>query len=427
MSQPLEHASPPVQPPKGALGIIFLIVFMDLLGFGVIIPLLPFYVPDHQQRPVLVGLLFSIYSICQLFAAPVLGALSDRFGRRPVLILSQIGSAVGYVLLGWVSLQEWRVSTFGLVLIYLSRVIDGVSGGNVSTAQAYISDVTTPQTRARGMGILGAAFGLGFVAGPALGGTLGHWHPAYPAFAAAAFSLGAAVLTYFKLPESRVHKPDAAAEAWLHPRRFAAVARQPMLFQLLLVGFVSMSAFVMMETVIALFLSREDTFHFEELHVGFFFAFIGVIIITVQGGLIGRLTRIFGEWPLAIAGPVFVTIGMAGFAATAWHPVLPLLLLAGGFNACGRSFQHPTLSSLVSKYSRRDEQGVVFGMYHGLSSLARVIGPIVATLAYAQHRTGAFVTAGVITAITAGWMLVLRFSTKEAPEEPPVPAAVEPS
>src|SRR3954470_24408580 len=143
MSELENSAEPGAGAPKSALLIIFFIVFMDLLGFGVIIPLLPFYVPNQQEHSLQVGLLFSIYSICQFIAAPILGAISDRHGRRPVLIVSQLGSAVGYALLGWVSLQPWRVTGLGLTLIYVSRIIDGISGGNISTAQAYISDVTT--------------------------------------------------------------------------------------------------------------------------------------------------------------------------------------------------------------------------------------------------------------------------------------------
>src|SRR4051812_13099782 len=208
-----------VRPPKGALPIIFLIVLADLLGFGVIIPLLPFYARAFHASDFQVGLLFSVYSVCQLIASPVLGLISDRFGRRPVLIASQVGSVIGFILLGVATYGTWAGPALGMTLVYLSRVIDGFSGGNVSTAQAYISDVTTAQNRAKGMGMLGAAFGIGFSCGPALGGLLGHYDVSYPAFAAAGFSGLAALQTYFRLPESRVHK-ETEAEMWLHPSRF---------------------------------------------------------------------------------------------------------------------------------------------------------------------------------------------------------------
>ena len=157
-------------PPKGAMGIIFLIVLIDLLGFGIIIPLLPLYAKQYQASPFQVGLLFSVYSVCQFVASPVLGAISDRYGRRGVLVYSQLGSAVGYLLLGLVMQFHWTNAAFALLLFYASRLIDGISGGNISTAQAYVSDVTTPENRAKGMGVLGAAFGVGFSIGPFIGG-----------------------------------------------------------------------------------------------------------------------------------------------------------------------------------------------------------------------------------------------------------------
>src|SRR5215212_8299771 len=198
MAEPLEYqgdASPP-EPPKGALGAIFLIVFVDLLGFGIIIPLLPRYVPQFTEHPVKVTLLFSVFSVFQFVGAPVLGALSDRYGRRPVLIVSQAGSAFGYLLLAFATQGHFDPKT-ALALVYLSRIIDGFTGGNISTAQAYVSDVTTPQNRAKGMGMLGAAFGIGFTAGPFLGGVIG----VKAAYVAAALSATAALLTYLRLPE----------------------------------------------------------------------------------------------------------------------------------------------------------------------------------------------------------------------------------
>lgn len=409
---------PPDPPPKGALAAIFLIVFTDLLGFGIIIPLLAFYVPDYQEHPLKVTGLFSIYSVCQFIGAPILGALSDRYGRRPVLILSQIGSAAGYLLLG-LATQFGKDPESILWMVYLSRVIDGLSGGNISTAQAYISDITTPQTRAKGMGLLGAAFGIGFSAGPALGALLSG-HPAWPAYAAALLSFAAAVLTYFKLPEVRIRKP-VDVQFWLHPRTFKPVLHKPVLVQLLAISFVTMAAFVMMEATIGIFLNA--TLGFQQRQVGWYFAFVGVVIAVVQGGLIGRLTKRYGEWPLAIAGPVFVAVGMLGHTLLAWWPRVSLLGLSGITNASGRSLQQPTLSSLLSKFSSRDEQGVVFGMYHGLGSLARVFGPIIAGLMYPYARnTGPYIVAGGIVMIAATWTALVRLrygpETREAVADP---------
>jgi len=391
--------------PKGALLTIFLILLADFLGFAVIIPLLPFYVKRFAASDFQVGLLFSSYSICQLIASPVLGLISDRYGRRPVLILSQIGSVLGFVLLGFATMGHWAGPALGLALVYLSRVIDGFSGGNVSTAQAYISDVTTAEDRAKGMGVLGAAFGIGFSIGPAIGGLLGHYDVSWPAFAAAGFAAIAAIQTFLRLPESRVHKP-AETEVWLHPSRFIPILRNIPLVQMLLIFFFSMMAFVMFESVAAIFM--KDTFDFGVREVGLVFALAGVIIAIVQGGLVGRLTRALGEWPLVITGPLLISTAMAVLALSGWVHLWPLIIVGVIFNATGRSLQTPTLSSLISRTSDRNQQGTVFGLFHMLGSLARVIGPMIATGAYTAHHTAAFIIAGSMTTAIAIWTVMLR-------------------
>jgi DHA1 family tetracycline resistance protein-like MFS transporter len=409
MSEAVPRNDDAPAPPKGALGIIFLIVFVDLLGFGIIIPLLPRYVPDFTDHPLKVTLLFSIFSVCQFVGAPILGALSDRYGRRPVLVFSQFGSAFGYLLLAVATAVDWENPATRLWLVYVSRIIDGFTGGNISTAQAYVSDVTTPQNRAKGMGLLGAAFGIGFTAGPFLGGVLGHYDITWPAYAAAAFSTAAAVLTFLYLKESRTHKPTDA-EAWLHPSRFLPILRRPVLVQLLAISFFVMAAFVMMESTITMFL--DERFGYKEKQVGLFFGFVGLVIVVVQGGLIGRLTKKLGEWPLAVAGCAFVALGMLGFTYTAFHASLAVLLFAGALNAAGRSLQQPTISSLISKFSDPRDQGAVFGLFHGLGSLARAVGPLIAGLTYPfLNHAGQFVAAGVIAVAMALWTGMLRQPT----------------
>ena len=408
--QPTE--APDEQPAKGALGIIFLIVLIDLMGFGIIIPLLPFYVREPELNPMKVTLLFSVYSICQFIGAPILGAISDRRGRKPVLAFSQIGSAAGYVMLGLATQIHWQWSGMLLLLVYLSRIIDGFTGGNISTAQAYISDVTTVQTRSRAMALIGIAFGLGFSVGPFLGGVLGKYSISLPAYVAGGFSLLAAILTFARLPESRTHKP-VDVEAWLHPSQFAPVLRKPILLQLLMMSFITMAAFVMMESTIGIFLKAH--YHYQQQQVGWFFGFVGVVILIVQGGIIRRIVKTVGDWPLAILGPALVTIGMGVYAITAYSPVLWILLVAGAINATGRSCQQPTLSALLARFSDREEQGIVFGLSNGLSSLARVFGPIVAGLTYKYARnTGPFITAGLLSAAGAIWTAALWRKTKQA-------------
>jgi DHA1 family tetracycline resistance protein-like MFS transporter len=408
---PVDPPSP--APPRGALQIIFLIVFMDLLGFGIIIPLLPLYALDYHASVLQVGFLFAIYSACQFVASPVLGAISDRVGRRPVLVFSQLGSAAGYLLLGIVMSLHWLHPGYALLLIYVSRIIDGFSGGNVSTAQAYVSDVTTPQNRAKGMGVLGAAFGFGFAMGPALGALLVLVHRALPGYFAAAMSLGALVQTYLRLPESRVHKPAQSVE-WLHPRRFLPIFRQRRLIQLLFIAFFSMVAYAILQTIVALFLNDRRTFGFKYWQVALFYAYLGIVILIVQGGFISRLTRRFGEWPLATLGPILASAGMGLMGLAGYEPRMVILLLGGATNAVGRSLQTPTLYALISHNSDRREQGVVFGLNQGFSGIAQIIGPILATLTFGFWISGPFLLAAAIVLMVAGWTMRLRRQSGES-------------
>ncbi len=416
MSQP-ESVSPA---PKGALGIIFLIVLMDLLGFGIIIPLLPLYAQIYKASSLQIGLLLSVYSVCQFISSPILGAISDRYGRRVVLIYSQFGSAVGYLLLGIVMQYHWTTPALALGLFYISRLIDGLSGGNVSTAQAYISDVTTAENRSKGMGVIGAAFGVGFALGPSVGGLLSAIRPYYPGYAAAIASSIAMVLTYLRLPESRQHKPTEMA-VWMHPAQIKSILSNSRLTQLLLIVFVSMCGFVMLEGMGALFLSRPDTFNWSPRNVGLYFGYLGLIIMIVQGGLIGRLSKRFGDWPLAIVGPFIAMLGMANLVFMYYHPIFSVLIFFGTLSAAGRSFQTPTLFSLISKNSDRRQQGVVFGVNQGLGSLARAIGPAVGGLIYDHYAAGPFALASAL--LFAAFLWTLTLSRKR---NVPAVAAAEP-
>jgi DHA1 family tetracycline resistance protein-like MFS transporter len=337
-----------------------------------------------------------------------------------VLVLSQLGSSLGYLLLGVVMNLHWNHPEYALLLIYCSRFIDGTTGGNISTAQAYISDVTTKENRARGMGILGAAFGVGFAMGPALGALLVTVHPALPGYFAAAMSFFAMVQTYLRLKEGRVHKPAESGQ-WLHPSRFVPVFRKSRLAQLLAISFISMAAFVMMESMIALFLSDQRTFNLSEAKVGLYYAYVGIMIATVQGGFIGRLTKAAGEWTLAIIGPLVVSAAMLMIAVAGIKPLLVFVLVGGAMNAIGRSLQTPTLYALISHTSDASEQGLVFGLNQGLGSIARVIGPAIAAAAYYVHISGPFVVAAVIIFAACLWTIALRSRTPDT-QAFPLPA-----
>jgi DHA1 family tetracycline resistance protein-like MFS transporter len=419
----------PNSPPKRALLTIFLIVFVDLLGFGLILPLLPFYARKFEASNTQVAVLFSVFSICQFVAAPILGVISDRFGRKPVLGFSQIGSVLGFLLMGFTTDHDWgaRVA-MGLTMLYLARVIDGLSGGNISTAQAYISDITTKENRARGMGLLGAAFGMGFVIGPGLSALLTHFiNEAAPAYAAAGFSGIAAIMTFLWLPESRTHK-HAEAEAWLHPRVFKPVLKRPVLLQLMSIWFLTMAAYVMVDCTIVLYLA--DVFHFNEAKTGLYFVYVGVIIAGVQGGLIRRLMKKTDEWVLSTLGPFMVAIGYLVTLTTMWHPWQTILILGGAIYASGRSIQQPTIQSLVSKASPPEEQGVTFGLFQGTGTIARVIGPIIAGPIYTAHYIGPFCVAGVIVTVASAWTWGLKqtsgASAIHGPLGTPVPSSGAP-
>jgi DHA1 family tetracycline resistance protein-like MFS transporter len=228
------------------------------------------------------------------------------------------------------------------------------------------------------------------------------------------------VQTYFKLPEPARHKPSEA-KLWFHPATFAPAFRKPVVAQLLLISFISMAAFVMMEATIGIFLAasfRWDDPERAARNTGWFFGYWGLVIAVVQGGLIGRLTKKVGEWPLAVFGPVMVAVGMAMLGWVGWKAALWIVIVGGTINSVGRSLQGPTVSSLLSKYSDPSEQGVVFGLFHGLSSLARVIGPIVAGLTYPYlNRTGQFWTAGMIVVVAAVWTAVVRAQAMGAREK----------
>jgi len=339
--------------------VIFLTILVNLVGFGIIIPLLPFYAEKFGASPLVIGLLFGIYSLCQLAASPALGDLSDRYGRRPVLIFSLLGTVVSFVMLAMAQ---------SIALLFIARIVDGLSGGNISTARAYVADVTEPKDRARAYGLIGAAFGLGFIFGPALSGLLAHISYTAPIRTAAALTLVATFMAYFWLPET-VHR--AAAGTGMPFRNLAAMMQRPGLRRMLVIDFVYWFAFAIFQTTFALFVARR--FGFGASKTGYFFAAFGVLGVIVQGGFIRPIVHRLGDKPTFIAGLVFSAIGLV--AATYAHSVT-LLAIALVPLAFGMGFGHPTVSSLVSRAGRSDEQGRVQGAAGAMESLGRALGPV---------------------------------------------------
>ncbi|HEX2310921.1 MAG TPA: MFS transporter [Vicinamibacterales bacterium] len=341
--------------------VIFLTVFIDLLGFGIIIPLLPFYAEHFGASALMVGLLSTSFSVAQFLFAPFWGRLSDRIGRRPVILLGLLGSAVSYALFAMAT---------SLPALFVARTLAGVAGANIPTAQAFIADTTTAETRARGMGIIGAAFGLGFIFGPAIGGFLSHWGYAAPAWFASALSLanfGAAVVL---LPESRpAHVGDLSG-----PGRFEVIRRavvRPNLPMVLLVYFLVLTSFASFEAMFALYSERR--FGFTAATIGYMFAWVGVVLATVQGLLVGRVVKRVGE-RVVIPAAIMVLAGALGLVPLA--DSVPVLAAACGLLALGMGFNSPSLLSAISQLADPRDQGSTLGVSQSLGSLARIIGPL---------------------------------------------------
>jgi MFS family permease len=375
------------------MAILFLIVLFDLVGFGFVIPLLPFYGLHFGGTAAEVTWLMACYSLAQLFFSPLLGRLSDRLGRRPVLLVSLAFSIAAYI---WLGLAD------ALWMLFAARLLAGAGAGNIAAAQAYITDVTSPEARAKGMGLIGAAFGLGFTIGPWIGGQLAGSDPttaalARPAFAAAGMSALAFVLVLALLKESL---PPEARHAPAGPGRWQ-LARQvlarPTLRQLLVLFFATISAFAAMETTFALW--ANDAFGWGPQQVGYVFLFVGLVLVVVQGLLIGPLSRRFGEARLVLAGAALIAAGLAG---TPFALSLPRLLVVTALLAVGMGLLNPSMNSLISRQAGSDERGGVMGVSQSAGSLARIVGPLIAGPLFAllgrdaPYYAGAIVMAGVV-------------------------------
>ena len=351
--------------------LIFVTVMIDLIGFGIVIPVLPYYIqsPEFGATPLLLGILVASYSVMQFVFSPILGGLSDKYGRRPVLFFSLLGTSLGFLIVG-VAGSLW--------MIFAGRILDGITGGNISTAQAYIADVTTRKDRARGMGLIGAAFGLGFVLGPALGGILSRWGTHVPFLFAAALALANATGVFFYLPESLPKEKRV-----VHPHsgnRFVQIfdsLRDARFRTLAILYFLVVTAFSIMTTSFALY--TQERFGYDAWQNGWLFAYIGIIAVLMQGGIFGRLAHAVGEAALLVAGSLILaaSLFMVPYVGPQWGGLAGLL--AGmAFFAIGNSLATPAASSLASKVAGEHEQGKALGIMQSGASLARAVGPFIA-------------------------------------------------
>ncbi|MEI8238405.1 MAG: MFS transporter [Actinomycetota bacterium] len=385
--------------PKG-YWTIWTTVALDLVGFGIVVPILPRYAERFGASGLTVGLLFASFSLAQFLGAPLLGRLSDRIGRKPVIVISLLGTALGSFVTG---------AAGALWVLFLGRLIDGGSGASLSVAQAAVSDMAEPKDRARLMGLLGAAFGVGFVLGPALGGlaSLGGVH--VPFFVAGAIALVNAVAAIIRVPETKpVGAPQHRTGRKVRPH-----AITPVLRQLAFVGFVTTVAFTAFEATFALL--GHHRFGFGEKGSAFLFLGVGVVLVIVQGGAYGALVKKFGVHALYVAGVGVIVVGLAALSvATVWAVLAASLLLL----SVGQGVASPSITTLVSEYAPLERRGEAMGFQQSATAVGRIAGPPVAGWMF-DHvgMWSPYAAASVLCALS--FALLLAWGMHHAPAHEP--------
>lgn len=375
---------------------IFLIVLVDLIGFGIVIPILPYYARSFGASATTLGWLMGVYSLMQFVVAPFWGRLSDRIGRRPVLLLSLVGTLLSQVLLGLAS--RWENALFWL---FAGRIFAGICAANLSVAYAYVTDVTTPENRARGMGLIGAGFGIGFIIGPAIGGLLSPFGYDVPMFAAAGITLVNLVLGWFRLPEPPLTEAQRIASRSVRrwgPRLAGELLSHAAIRLPVQVFFLVTLAVTQMEATFAIFMA--DRFGYSAQQAGILLAVMGLSMAIVQGGLVGPVARRVPEARIIVAGTFVSGLALVIFgAASAPAGVVVALLLL----AFSHGFVSPSLSSLVSRGAPDELRGSTMGIFHAAGSLARVVGPPVAGWLFDQWGPSSpfYLGAGFLVAASA--------------------------
>jgi MFS transporter, DHA1 family, tetracycline resistance protein len=396
---------------KSPLATILLVVFVDLIGFGMIIPILPLYAKSFQAAEWQIGLLLGCYSFMQFLASPVLGYISDRIGRKPVLLVSLIGSAIGYAVMA---------SAVSLTMLFIARIIAGICGASVGTAAAYIADITPPENRSRRMGLIGAAFGVGFVLGPAIGGILSQFWTKGPFWfgAGLAFLNAIAVLLILPEPEKHVKRSEAAIPTGTDVVDQTGRGGIPIL---VVTYFVAIAGFAIVTMIYPQVLDRR--FSLTPAQISLVFVFLGLVGAFIQGGAIGRMARRFGDYKLAAAGLLLMAISMVimPFARN-----MPLFLLFTFGLAVGNSLAQPTLMAMASRLAASTAQGRVIGTVQSAGSLGRVVGPTAGGFMLGWDRprpdlaygNTPFVIGGLVMGIAFLISLMLRRSPVSVAESP---------
>jgi DHA1 family tetracycline resistance protein-like MFS transporter len=396
---------------KTSLAVLFLTVFIDLIGFGMVIPFLSFYAREYGASGIAVGAVVGIYSIMQFFFAPIWGRLSDRVGRRPVILISLTASCTGYLLFAF---------SHSLTVLFASRVIAGIGGANIGTAQAYIADTTSPENRAKGMGLIGAAFGMGFILGPpmsALLSDLGTHHGMagnlLPGLVAAGLSFTAFLIALSVLAESKPKDlvPRTGVPPQFDRRLWREIGTNPLLASLMIALFLTLLAVAGME--ISVTLHGRDRFHFRQRDMAYLFLFMGMIVAAIQGGLIGRFVKRVGESGVIVIGAASFTLGFL-LIPSVWR--VPLLYVVAFFIAIGQGLCYPALTAWLSKIAPENERGSLLGVATSVGSLARFVGPLLAGFLYdLGGAAGAFYGGGVLMAMALLLALRMRGASRYTP------------
>jgi MFS transporter, DHA1 family, tetracycline resistance protein len=372
---------------------IFLTVFIDVLGFGIVIPVLPIYAEHFGASPLEIGGIVGIFSLMQFLLAPFWGRLSDRFGRRPMLLVGMVGTVAGYLLLGFAG---------SVLALFVARLVAGAAGANIGVAQAYLADLSTPENRAGAMGLLGAAFGMGLVFGPALGGWASElFGYASPMLIAAGLGVVNLVFVAMFLPESHrggVQEPHAGLL-----RGLADHVRGRQYVWSIAAYFSVITGFSMLTTILALYVSHR--FGLGLAQTGGIFAGMGLLGAVVQGGLTGRLVKRFGEAGLARTGTLLMAAGLAGLAVAG---TVALMVSMAFLAALGNSLLMPSLTSLASRAADPEWQGRALGVLQSGGSLARFLGPMTAGALLALE-SGSSSAYGTLTLVTASAILAVSF------------------
>ena len=363
--------------PKASLVILFSVVIVDLIGFGIVIPVLPFYAEQYGANATVLGILLTCYAAMQFVFAPLWGRLSDRIGRRPVMLATIAGTGLSLALLGFANSLAW---------VFVARILGGIFGANISVATAYLSDVTSEKERTRWMGMIGASFGIGFILGPAIGGTLSPYGYSLPMLVAAGLAGVNWLHAVMRLQEPPRHLLERGPELSRKD-----VLKNPLVRRLCLANFTFSFAVSQLETVFAFFMM--DRFDYDAREVAFILVMMAVIMAGIQGGGIRRLVARVGEQRLMVSGALLLALSMAMIP---WMGSVLLLLLPLAVSAVGRAISQPSMLGMVSIAASASARGTVLGVYQSAASLARVVGPLAAGALYDLSQGAPFTLAGLL-------------------------------